>query len=146
MKESDRFRINEGEVVAQSFEDEVVMINLAKGLYYSMQGSGAFVWERVVEGQCLTEVTDALTEAYRVSQPQARTDVVAVIDAFLENELIVPRDSGPLQASSHTAVSAAQAYEPPELLVHDDIGHLLALDPPLPDLQQALTTPPPRDD
>ena len=135
MNDSQRFGINENEVVAQNFSDEVVVINLARGKYYSLAGTGTAVWEAAIAGHAAPAIVDAVSAAYGIDRSRVGTDVAALIGQCSEHALIVPRGDSDPTPEGALRVEASGDYTTPELQVHDDVGHLLALDPPLPGLQ-----------
>ena len=135
MNDSQRFGINENEVVAQNFGDEVVVINLARGKYYSLAGTGVAVWEATIAGHNAPAIVEAVSAAYGIDQLRVGTDVAALIGQCSEHALLVPRGDGEPVPEGALEVEGSGDYATPELQVHDDVGHLLALDPPLPGLQ-----------
>lgn len=137
-----RFKINEGEVVAQIFEDEAVIIHLGAGLFYSTEGVGRHVWRLISDGHAQSEVTQCVASAYSIDLDRVSADLQVLTDAFLEHHLVIPRSDAPDSLPELDA--AGQEYTTPELQVHSDIGHLLALDPPLRGLQDNLGKKPPK--
>ena len=137
MSDSKRYSINEGQVVAQDFGDQTVIINLAKGFYYSMEGSALLMWDFLAHGYTLPETAEAIASVYDISDDHVLTDITTLLDQIIEHELLVETTNG--QKESITTENAADTeYIAPELNVHDDIGHLLALDPPIAGLQNSL--------
>jgi hypothetical protein len=51
------FRVNAPAVVSEAFEDEVVIIHLESGAYYSLDQSGAAIWQLLQQGVDLTEIS-----------------------------------------------------------------------------------------
>jgi Coenzyme PQQ synthesis protein D (PqqD) len=127
---------NEQDTVSKVLDGEAVIINLSNGVYYSMSKVGGFVWERIMAAQSLQHIITAVTEQYDVSRDQAATDVRNLIEQLLEERLIMvsdpeSRDAEPLA----TPVGERSAYAAPKLEIFRDIGHLVALDPPMPGLK-----------
>ena len=46
------------EVAAKVIDGEAVLINLATGVYYSMRGSGAYLWSQLESGSTLSRLGD----------------------------------------------------------------------------------------
>ncbi len=135
MNTANRYGINEGEVVAQTFDDETVIINLAKGYYYSVAGSASRIWSLLSGGFTVDEAAGAVEQAYGIDRERAVTDVRNLLEKLVQNGLVVETGAAP---AGEPDVSAVGAYETPDIVVHDDIGHLLALDPPVASLQRSL--------
>jgi hypothetical protein len=135
MNAGKRYGINEGEVVAQTFDDETVIINLARGYYYSVTGTASRMWALLCGGFTVEETAGAIAQAYGVDRQKVGADVQGLLDKLLQNSLVVESDAVP---SGDPDTTPGGAYEAPDIVVHDDIGHLLALDPPVASLQRSL--------
>lgn len=135
MSEIKRYGINEGEVVAQAFGDETVIINLAQGFYYSVEGSASRIWAILSEGFTVEETAQAVATTFGIDREKALADVQVFLFKILENNLMVETDRVP---SDEPETTPAGDYQAPDITVHDDIGHLLALDPPVASLQRSL--------
>ena len=129
------FRPREEEVASKVIDGEAIIINLANGVYYSMDKVGALVWERLQAGYTLDDVIRSVTDAYDVSPEHAESNVVELVEVLLQENLVVTSENG----SSHAAEVIAEQedklpYELPKLNIYRDMGDLLALDPPVPGL------------
>ena len=131
----DCFRPREEEVASKVIDGEAIIINLANGVYYSMDKVGALVWERLQAGYTLDDVIRVVTGAYDVGREQAESNVVKLVEELLQENLVVTSENG---ASYAAEVIAKQEdkfpYELPKLNIYRDMGDLLALDPPVPGL------------
>ena len=127
---------NTGDVAAQVLDGEAVMINLSNGFYYSMGNVGAFIWELIESGNGLDTIVTALTLHYDVSAERAQADLEKLVAQMLEENLVLVSDAQ-VQASENSTLSKEPRlpYEPPKLEIYRDIGHLVALDPPMPGLK-----------
>ena len=129
-----RFTVNAPEIVHQTIDGEVVVINLARGFYYSLQSTGALIWDALAAGASTGEVVDDLCGRFT----GARTAIAEAVDrlvAELEAEgLIAPRrpDEGVPAAPGGTSApagTARPAFEAPLLQKYSDMQELLLLDP-----------------
>ncbi len=50
------------------FDDELVMLDLATGQYFSLEGVGVEMWQRLAEGKSPAEIAVALAPAYDAPQ------------------------------------------------------------------------------
>jgi hypothetical protein len=129
-----RFRLPE-QVAAKVFDGEAILINMSTGMYYSMTAVGALVWEYLQTGQSLEETVRAMTMRYEVSSGEAEADLRRLAAELLDEGLIAPTDDGmPAGASAEMDSQPRQPYVAPRLEVYRDMGDLLALDPPAPEL------------
>lgn len=127
-------------VFAKVIDGEAVIMNIRSGIYYSMDQVGALVWTNVEEGASLEDIVAAIVGTYAVSAERARADVERLVQELLSEQIVRVADPSVAHArpapSPPAAPSAArQAYTPPALTVYRDMGDLLALDPPAPDLK-----------
>ena len=72
--------IRSGEsVVYAELEDEAVLLNVASGIYYGLDSTGAFIWQLLAEGCGKDELVARLGEEFDADVEQLRRDV----DEFL---------------------------------------------------------------
>ena len=81
----DCFRPREEEVASKVIDGEAIIINLANGVYYSMDKVGALVWERVQAGYTLDDMIRAVTGAYDVTREQAESNVMELVEELLRD-------------------------------------------------------------
>ena len=129
------FRPREEEVASKVIDGEAIIINLANGVYYSMDKVGALVWERLQAGYTLDDVIRVVTATYDVSPEQAESNVVELVEELLQENLVVTSENGASHAAEVIAEQEGKSpYELPKLNIYRDMGDLLALDPPVPGL------------
>jgi hypothetical protein len=130
----DRFRLNSGDVVADIFDGEAILMNLRRRIYYSLSGSGGMIWSRLVAGASLGEAADTTARRYGIARENAVQDVVALAGRLVEEELLVPAGivSPVSEVPDDADGSSPESYSPPILEKFADMKDLLALDPPAP--------------
>jgi len=65
MKDSDFFEINTPQIVAESVDGEVIVVDLANGYYFSLSGTAAFIWSRLAAARgSFSEIFEDLQSAY----------------------------------------------------------------------------------
>jgi len=117
--------IQRPEVVHETVDDEVVIVNLEKGRYYSAEGAGAYVWSRVAHGDSVQSI---LQWAERAFGDAARADVQRFVDALLSNGIVVASDQ-PVPDEGAVEIVAPSSYVKADLEVFSDMEDLLLLDP-----------------
>lgn len=136
MLNSNYLRPNQEEVAAQVLDGEAVMINLSNGFYYSMNGVGAFIWEQIAAGQSLDAIVTSLTRQYDVSSERAQADLDQLVSQLLEEDLVLASNADIVPPGTSVLFDGPKlTYQPPKLEIYRDIGHLVALDPPMPGLK-----------
>jgi len=130
-----RFEPLTEEVAAKVIDGEAILINLATGVYYSMDKAGALIWEMISEKHSLQQIVAALVARYQVSSDQAVADLQRLGEELLQEKLVKLVENGtPPTGTSVPDAEEKMAYEPPVLNIYRDMGDLLALDPPTPGL------------
>jgi len=142
MPESEnRLRANDAECAAKVLDGEAVIINLLNGTYYSLDKAGAVVWELAAGGNTIAEIVGGVTARYDVDAPRAQSDVERLVSDLLAERLLVPANGGgasggaSLVESSSGAAATRLPYDAPMLTTYRDMADLLALDPPMPRLE-----------
>ncbi|MGE0487977.1 MAG: PqqD family protein [Vulcanimicrobiota bacterium] len=122
------YELRRPDVVSEEIEGEVVVVHLVKGLYYSLQGSAAAIWEQLLLGVPVREVSERLAPRYSVERPLLEQAVVAFAEQVLSEGLLVARTAPPsLPPARHHG--RAEDFQAPVLERFDDMQELLVLDP-----------------
>ena len=135
----DRLAPKSQQVAAKVVDGEAVIINLANGVYYSMDKAGGLIWSMIEQAQSLDAIADAVAAAYGVSPVRAREDVEQLAAQLVSEDLVVAASDGvPVEGTDPARAPQKLPYETPKLNVYRDMEDLLALDPPMLGLQEML--------
>lgn len=132
---SDSLEVNLDRAAGDVIDGEAIIINLASGVYYSMQGIGGDIWSMLGAHHTVGSMLDRIVAAYDVSPGDARRDLEAVLGQLLDEGLI-QRASGGNGTHALPVVVEKKPYARPVLQVYRDMQELLALDPPAPGMNQ----------
>lgn len=130
-----RFRINTPNVVAETVDGETTIVDLEKGVYYALNGSGSLIWDEVISGAPQAEVAGVVTQSFGIAEDEADRAVDDLIGELAEAGLIVENGSGssngtPTAHRPATAANGTRAgYVEPKLSTYTDMQELLLLDP-----------------
>jgi outer membrane protein assembly factor BamB len=124
-----RYRINSPHVVAETLDGEATIVDLENGIYYALNESGSFIWERLTRGSEPAAVADGLVSTYEVDPEQATEAVEKLTIELSEQGLIVPASNGSAPAAVNGAPAVGGAYAAPQLSTYTDMQELLLLDP-----------------
>lgn len=125
------FRVNEPNVVYETFDREIVMVNLDTGKYYSLSGTAPTIWSDLAEGYELDEITRRIHSRYSGELDAIGTAVAAFADRLVAEDLLVPthdlvvRPHGPLVEPAGNK----EPFEAPLVENYEDMQDLLMLDP-----------------
>ena len=124
-----RFRVNSPQVIWETVEGEVLLIDLGTGNYYSLRGTGAVIWHALEQGARVDEILAILERAY-----EGENELEIALGRFLEEvmveELVIPMDTGceAVTPPIEMVVSGAR-FEAPLLEKYTDMQELVLLDP-----------------
>jgi hypothetical protein len=131
-----QFEINTPTVVSDIIDGEAVMINLDSGAYYSMNGTGSRIWDRIRERGSLETLIGELAAGRQAEAAQIDAAVRVFIGQLRAENLIRPRaerpgaETAPETRPAGAAPEAAGApFEAPLLEKYRDLEDLLLADP-----------------
>ena len=117
-------------VLRECFEDEVVIINLENGNYYSLNGTGSEIWRELESGGSAEAVAAAFVARYESPETAIREGVESFLRDLEEQGLVTGTESVAGDAPAiQPPVESKAAFELPELAVFSDMQDLLLLDP-----------------
>jgi Coenzyme PQQ synthesis protein D (PqqD) len=122
-------RVKAPEVIHETIDGEVIIINLGTGNYYSVKGTGASVWTILHENPGVT--VDQLTAAV-ASRHATSDDLTAAIEQFVADLLredLVATDGEQTTMAPASPDSPAEEWQPPVLEKYTDMQDLVLLDP-----------------
>jgi len=129
-----RFRINKPTVVHETFGKEVVIISFESGNYYSLDKTGADIWNFIESVATVGEIIERVTLLYEGSREVIEHEVNKLIDELETENLIIPEDSekniqvDTLQVEPNSETDR-YTFESPRFQKYTDVQELLLLDP-----------------
>jgi hypothetical protein len=126
----DRYEPDPGRTAADSSRGSVVVVQLAAGVYYTLDGVAAVIWQMVIDGLGVPSMVETLVASYDVDPSQAGRDVRRVLDE-LEREGVIRAATAEAAAAQPNAPTSRAPYVTPVVGVYRGMQDLLALDPPL---------------
>ena len=130
-----RLQPRSADIASKVIDGEAIIINLANGVYYSLDKTGGLAWEQITAMRAVADIVAAITACYDVPHVRAQADIERLLDELLREELIAPLDDTPAPTVDAPRTAGPRLeYEAPTLNVYRDMGDLLALDPPTPGL------------
>jgi len=74
--------------------EELVILQVDTGRYYSLSAVGMEVWELVQQPRRVGEIVENITSIYDVERTRCEADVVALLQDMARNQLILVREDG----------------------------------------------------
>lgn len=76
------------ELISTRLEQDTVILNLATGKYYSLEGVGSLIWQGLEAKQDLGAIQENILSSYNVSSEQSLTDMQAFLSSLADAGLI----------------------------------------------------------
>lgn len=87
-----RYAPRDSSILTRQVGDELVLVDMRRGIYHGLNAVGVQIWERLDGEQPLGQVADELAAQYDgVERETIAADTLALIQALLDNELVVAR-------------------------------------------------------
>jgi hypothetical protein len=80
------------DVLGSELGSEVVMLSLRDGTYYGLDEVGAEIWRLIQTPMTIGRIVAAVVEKYDVDPPQCRRDVISLVAALRDRQLVEVRD------------------------------------------------------
>ena len=134
MEKNQVFRVNTPQIVCETIDGEVVIVNLDKGYYYSLLKTGADVWSRIERQLDRHSIIQEMIQAFEGSAEE----IAVAIDEFLENlqheeliiaDLTIESKSTDNNTEEIAGTTQKPRFEKPILEKFTDMEDLLLLDP-----------------
>jgi hypothetical protein len=127
---TEQIQVNRPAIIDETIDNEVVVVDMHRGSYYSIRGAGVDIWQVLTEPTTVDDVVTRIATHFGRSE----ADVAATVQSFV-SEL---DGHGLLRPADHDATCApaidrplgeAPIFEPPLLEKFTDMEDLLLLDP-----------------
>ncbi len=76
-------------VHARSFDDEIIVLDLGAGAYFSLDPIGSRAWDGFAAGRCAEEVAADVASEYDVEFDRALHDLLQLADELVSRGLLV---------------------------------------------------------
>jgi hypothetical protein len=126
------YRVNHPRVISQVIDNEVIIIDVTTGSYYSLLGSAVPLWESVQATASLSDIIARWTGRYQGNPDLIVSEASDFIERLLKEQLIATVDEGPDRPSGGNPPAREDQkvpFEAPILERYDDMQDLILLDP-----------------
>ena len=76
------------QVMSRVVGDDTVLLDLASGMYFGVDGVAKRIWESISEGCNLGETAEVIASEYEVDEAQAEADVLQFVGELMERGLL----------------------------------------------------------
>ena len=127
------YRIRKPDVIFESFGNEIVLINLENGNYYSIQDVAAEIWGLIENCTPPENIINYVTVRYEGAQKEIAESVDLFIAALIQDGLIetFEPEAGMVKGASEKTEQTGNrpSFVAPTLNRYTDMQNLLLLDP-----------------
>jgi len=117
-------------VVSELFDDEVVVIDMVSGNYFSLDATGAEIWTWLAEDAAPEDLVRKAVQTYDGDAGVIETTVREFLERLQAERLVVAAEApAGAPAGPPDPPASKKAFHPPTLSVYTDMQDLLLLDP-----------------
>jgi hypothetical protein len=135
MIKTKKYQVESSNIIHETIDNEVVVVNLDKGYYYSLRDTAAEIWTWLLEGLSDTSIFQRLSKRYRIKSSEIEVSVKNFILEMVNENILTPTNSS--DGSEDKIDRGIQyqedgkpgEYSTPVLEKFTDMADLLLLDP-----------------
>ena len=129
MTDNMRYAKFDNNILSDVFGEEVVLVNLDSGMYYSLRGSATQIWIRLFNQYTLIEILADLIQIYQVTENQLVDDINLFVTQLLELKIIKTATDAERKKIDFISKDVLIDYSTPVVEIFSDMQEILLLDP-----------------
>ena len=122
------YEINVPAVISEPMDEELVVINLDNGCYYSLNKTAAFLWKQLEQGCSINQATRQAAQFYGREEAPLLADFTSFIERLMEEQLIRLGNGRPTNGLL-LKEGQGEPYLKPSFEKYSDMQEMLLLDP-----------------
>lgn len=119
------YKHNAEQVAAEEFDGEFVLINFARGTYYSLRHTAVDAWRQFEHGASPEAVVERIRGAYSAAGDDARAELERCVQMLIDEELLCETPA----AGACVEAESSKLWAAPAVEVYSDLKDLIVLDP-----------------
>jgi len=127
-----RYRVNSPQVISETVGGETIIVNLASGHYFSLQGTAVEVWNGLERGDAAENIVLELEQRYEAENGEIDAAVRKLIEDFVGSELIAEDGNdgtGSATVPASQDVGERAPFVAPSFTTFTDMQDIILLDP-----------------
>ena len=124
------YTMSSDKIISKRMDDELIIINLENGVYYGIEGVAMPIWEALTAHAAPSDIVALLSTSYP-DEAHTTAAYTGFVEELLSAGLIKEHDA---PDASMPELVWPKTWEPPFFEAYEDVSALVALDPPLPEL------------
>jgi hypothetical protein len=121
------FIVSNKGIAFEDFDEEIVVVNLPVGYYYSMKGTARKLFLQAVNGTNQNNLAKYIVANYDLALTEALAFTEQFIEKLYNNQLVV--EISPIEDIHYPEATVKTSFENPSIEIYDDMQELLSLDP-----------------
>lgn len=124
--------MNGPQVISETVGGETIIVNLATGHYFDLQGTAVEVWNGLVEGESTDAIVARLAACYSAADGEIEEAVSGLLVDLAAADLLVEEEDGATAPAAPVARSDDQQlppFVPPTFATYTDMQDIILLDP-----------------
>ena len=127
-----RFTVKKPKVLYQEMEDEIIIIHMETGNYYSLKGTARALWKKIEEEAGWGEILNWFKHQYE--GPEIEKDLVSFVQELADEKLIFNSNSPETKEVTYAEggileSSLKEKFHPPQMDKFTDMQEFLSMDP-----------------
>ena len=129
MEANSRYTLFDRNIINDVFGEEVVLVNLETGVYFSLRTSATQIWIRLQQNYSVDEIVADLELLYEVNHDELVSQIHAFIQQLIDRQLIRLSESTEKQSIIMSQDQQKTSFASPVLEIFSDMQEILLLDP-----------------
>lgn len=123
------FAVRSTDIAHDAIDGESVIIDMAQGVYYRLEGAAALAWQALIDGTGTARIAADLSARFAADEAAVAAEVDRFVDDLQANGLIEPRADAAESSSPIAALAERAPFA--GLVVHrfTDLQELFWIDP-----------------
>lgn len=123
--------MNSPHVISETVGGETIIVNLASGHYFNLQGTAVDVWQGLERGEAAENIVLELGQRYEAQSGEIGAAVEKLLADFVEAELIVAEANGAAEGRFVPSEEAGERvpFVAPSFTTFTDMQDIILLDP-----------------
>ena len=124
--------MNGPQVISETVGGETIIVNLASGHYFNLQGTAVDVWEGVAQEESTEQIVARLAGRYSAGEGEIEEAVDGLLAELQGAELVVPAGDGdiaPVTVKAQHNGTELPPFIPPTVARYTDMQDIILLDP-----------------
>jgi hypothetical protein len=82
-------KLSSDQIVWHRIEDDIYILNMAKGSYYILKEVAAKVWESLLDEEKIETIAHGIYNEYKCGLEEVKQDIIEFVDELRSEDLIV---------------------------------------------------------